>query len=55
MVADEDLTRLHLEVYYTKTGIWHPELSELTQPDGWDFLPAGDAFVTRRVKAAGVY
>jgi hypothetical protein len=42
-------------VYDTKTGLWHPELGELTQPDGWDFLPAGDAFVTRRVKAAGVY
>ena len=55
MVAGEDLTRLHLEVYDTKAGLWHPELSELTQPDGWDFLPAGDAFVTRRVKAAGVY
>ena len=22
---------------------------------GWEFLPSGDAFVTRRVKAAGVY
>ena len=24
-------------------------------PDGWDFLVSGDAFVTRTVKAAGVY
>ena len=55
VAADEDRTRLHLEVYDTKTGLWHPELGELTQPDGWAFLPAGDAFVTRRVKAAGVY
>jgi Uncharacterized conserved protein (DUF2293) len=55
MVADVDLTRLHLEVYDTKVGLWHPEFRELTQPDGWEFLPAGDAFVTRRVKAAGVY
>jgi Uncharacterized conserved protein (DUF2293) len=55
MVADDDRSRLHLEVYDTKAGLWHPELGELTQPDGWDFLPAGDAFVTRRVKAAGAY
>ncbi len=45
----------HLEVYDTKAGLWHPELGDLTQPDDWDFLPAGDAFVTRRVKAAGDY
>jgi hypothetical protein len=55
MVADEDRSRQHLEVYDTKAGLWHPELGELTQPDGWDFLPAGDAFLTRRVKAAGAY
>jgi hypothetical protein len=24
-------------------------------PEGWEFLPTGDAFVTRRVKAAGDY
>lgn len=55
MVADGDPTPEHLEVYDTKSGLWHPQLGELTQPDGWSFLPAGDAFVTRRVKAAGVY
>ena len=55
MVADGDPTAEHLEVYDTKSGLWHPERGELTQPDGWGFLPAGDAFVTRRVKAAGVY
>ena len=55
MVAERDPTAEHLEVYDTKSGLWHPELGELTQPDGWSFLPAGDAFVTRRVKAAGVY
>ena len=55
MVADEDRTRLHLEVYDTERGVWHPEFGELARPDGWDFLPAGDAFVTRHVKTAAVY
>lgn len=55
VVGDEDPAREHLEVYDTKTGLWHPELGELRQPAGWDFLPAGDAFLTRRVKAAGEY
>ncbi len=55
VVDDEDPARLQLEVYDTKTGLWHPELGDLTQPDGWDFLPSGDAFLTRRVKAAGDY
>jgi hypothetical protein len=55
MVANGDPTAEHLEVYDTKSGLWHPELGELTQPDGWSFLPAGDAFLTRRVKAAGEY
>ena len=32
-----------------RAGLWHPEFGELVQPDGWDYLPAGDAFVTRRV------
>jgi hypothetical protein len=55
MVADGDPPAEHLEVYDTKSGLWHPELGELTQPDGWGFLPAGDAFATRRVKHAGIY
>jgi hypothetical protein len=55
MVADEDRARQHLEVYDTKNGLWHPEFGELAQPGGWEYLPAGDAFVTRRVKTAGVY
>jgi hypothetical protein len=55
VVGDEDPVGLHIEVYDTKSGLWHPELSDLIQPDGWEFLPAGDAFVTRRVKAAGRY
>lgn len=55
MVVDRDPTAEHLEVYDTKSGLWHPDLGGLTQPNGWGFLPAGDAFVTRRVKAAGIY
>jgi hypothetical protein len=55
VMVDEDPTGLHLEVYDTKSGLWHPELGDLDQPDGWDVLPAGDAFVTRQVKAAGDY
>jgi hypothetical protein len=54
-MVDEDPARLYLEVYDTKSGLWHPELGDLDQPDGWDVLPAGDAFVTRQVKAAGEY
>lgn len=55
VMVDEDPARLHLEVYDTKSGLWHPELGDLDQPDGWDVLSAGDAFVTRQVKAAGDY
>ena len=55
VMVDQDPARLHLEVYDTKSGLWHPELGDLDQPDGWDVLPAGDAFVTRQVKAAGDY
>jgi hypothetical protein len=47
--------RLHLDVYDTRDGPWTPEHGALTIPDGWQFLPSGDAFVTRTVKAAGVY
>ena len=54
-MVDEDPTGLHLEVYDTKSGLWHPELGDLDQPDRWDLLPAGDAFLTRQVKAAGDY
>ena len=55
VMVDEDPTRLHLEVYDTKSGLWHPELGDLVQPDGWELLPAGDAFLTRQVKAVGDY
>jgi uncharacterized protein DUF2293 len=54
-VADVELTQLHLDVYDTKDGPWNPEHGPLAVPDGWQFLPSGDAFLTRTVKAAGAY
>lgn len=50
-----ELTGLHLDVYDTRQGLWNPEHGDLEIPDDWDFLPTGDAFVTRRVKAAGTF
>ena len=55
MVAQGDPASDNLDVYDTKAGWWNPDLGELVVPDGWEFLASGDAFVTRRVKAAGVY
>lgn len=56
VAADEaDLTAEHLDVYDTRNGPWNPEHGNLEIPEGWDFLPRGDAFLTRSVKAAGVY
>ncbi len=54
-VAEVDLTQLHLDVYDTRDGPWDPEHGVLTIPDGWQFLPSGDAFITRTVKGAGLY
>lgn len=45
-----------MDVYDSREdGVWHPEHGQLQEPEGWEFLPSGDPFVTRRVKAAGVY
>jgi hypothetical protein len=54
-VNEVDLTRLHLDVYDTRNGPWNPEHGELEIPPDWDFLPSGDAFLTRTVKALGTY
>ncbi|MGD9792291.1 MAG: DUF2293 domain-containing protein [Acidimicrobiia bacterium] len=51
----DDLIGLNLDVYDTRNGLWHPEHGELELPGGWEFLPSGDAFVTRQVKNGGVY
>jgi hypothetical protein len=52
---DSDITQFHLDVYVTREGPWNPDHGDLEIPDDWEFLPSGDAFVTRRVKAAGTY
>ena len=54
-MGDIDLTQLNLDVYMTREGPWNPDHGEIEIPDEWDFLPSGDAFVTRRVKASGAY
>ncbi len=52
---DVDLSELHLDVYDRGSGPWNPEHGEIDIPADWEFLPSGDAFVTRTVKAAGKY
>ena len=54
-VEETDLTTLHLDVYMTREGPWNPDHGEVEIPDDWEFLPSGDAFVTRRVKTAGKF
>lgn len=49
------LVDLHLDVYDTRNGPWNPEHGDLEIPEDWEFLPTGDAFLTRTVKAAGTY
>jgi hypothetical protein len=46
---------LNLDVYATKPGLWNPDHGNLELPADWELLPTGDTFVTRHVKAAGVY
>ena len=55
MASDEDLRTQHLDVYDTRDGPWNPDHGDIDIPEDWELLPAGDAFVTRTVKAAGVY
>lgn len=54
-MEEGDLSGEHLDVYDRGSGPWNPEHGEVDVPEGWEFLPSGDAFVTRRVKAAGRY
>jgi len=54
-MAEEEPNRLNLDVYDSGEGYWNPEHGEMTIPETWEFLPSGDAFMTRAVKAAGVY
>ena len=53
-----DLTGVQLDVYVSRDGEaewWHPGHGTVATPPGWVFLPTGQAFVTRTVKAAGVF
>lgn len=54
-MAEQDLIGLNLDVYDTQRGQWNPEHGDISIPDEWEFLPSGDAFVTRTVTATGVY
>jgi hypothetical protein len=51
----ETLAMQHLDVYATKNGQWNPEHGDIEIPAGWEFLPSGDAFLTRTVKSARTY
>lgn len=53
-----DLSAVQLDVYVSRDlddGWWSPEHGDLVLPEGWAFLPTGQAFVTRTVKVAGVF
>jgi len=43
-----------LDVYVLREGGWrNPDHGDVAIPDAWAFLPAGDAYLTRTVVAAG--
>ena len=50
-----DLASLRLDVYESRDGWWNPEHDVVVPPQGWEFLATGQAFVTRSVKATGVF
>jgi hypothetical protein len=53
-----DLMGEQLDVYVSRDGDaewWNPEHGAIATPEGWAFLPSGLAFVTRTVKAGGVF
>jgi hypothetical protein len=51
----EVLATQHLDVYATKAGQRNPEQGDIEIPAGWEFLPSGDTFLTRTVKAGDAY
>ena len=53
--AGPDLASLQLDVYESRDGWWNPEHDVVVPPQDWEFLATGQAFVTRSVKAAGVF
>ncbi len=53
-----DLTGVLLDVYVSRDvddEWWNPEYGAVATPEGWAFLPTGQAFVTRTVKATGAF
>ena len=55
MVVAGEPTREHLDVYESRDGWWNPDHGDIDIPPGWELLPRGDTFLTRRVKADGPY
>ena len=53
--AGLNLASLRLDVYESRDGWWNPEHDVVVPPQDWEFLATGQAFVTRSVKAAGVF
>ena len=53
--AGLDLESLRLDVYESRDGWWNPAHEVVVPPQDWEFLATGQAFVTRSVKAAGVF
>ena len=53
--GDVALSAVQLDVYDGRDGWWNPERDVVDVPEGWEFLPTGQAFVTRTVKAGGVF
>jgi hypothetical protein len=51
----EELAEQNIDVYDGRTGPWNPDHGEVEIPDGWEFLPTGDAYLTRTVKTPGRY
>jgi hypothetical protein len=52
----ESLDTQVLDVYVSRDGRWwNPDHGNVEIPDGWAFLPAGDAYLTRTVSAAGAH
>jgi hypothetical protein len=52
---DVGLSRMKLDVYDGRDGWWNPEHGLIVPPANWEFLPRGQAFVSRTVKAGDVF
>ena len=53
--GDVDLSAVELDVYDGRDGWWNPQHDVVDVPEDWEFLTTGQAFVTRTVKAGGVF